>query len=112
MVFDLVAVEVVKKYEMETMNLSVDEMVDSITAQIDELDPRRRYMFIEWLCAHGSQMQCTVNIRASLNAWLDAMPTDNTFWEYRIITNEINWWRDQNERTIDRLLLDHLGRSK
>jgi len=110
MVLDLVEVEVVNEYEMETLNLSVDEMVDFILSKIHALDPRRRYMFIEWLCAHSSQVQCVINIRAGLNAWLDSMSAESTAWEYSTITNEINWWRQQDEYTVDRLILEHLGR--
>lgn len=107
MVLELVVVHVNEK-EMKNSTLSVDEIVDSITAQIDALDPRRRYMFIEWLCAHSSQVKCVTDIRAGLNAWVDAMPAESTSWEFRTITNEIHWWRDQTERTVDRLILDHL----
>ncbi len=107
MVLELVAVPV-NEYKMKTLTLSVDEMVDSITTQIDALDPRRRYMFIEWLCAHSSQVKCVIDLSAGLNAWLDIMPAESTAWEYRTITNEIQWWQDQAERTVDRLMLEHL----
>jgi len=107
MVLELVVVHVNEK-EMENSTLSVDEMMDSITTQIDTLDPRRRYMFIEWLCAHSTRVKCAVDIQAGLNAWLNAMPAESTAWEFRTITNEIHWWRDQSERNVDRLMLEHL----
>lgn len=112
MVLVLVIEDVVNESEMETSTLSVDEMVDFITTQIDALDPRRRYMFIEWLCAHSSQVKCVIDLRAGLNAWLDSMSAESTAWEYLTITNEIHWWRDQTERNVDRLILDHLRRRK
>ena len=110
MVLDLVLVEVVQEYEMETATLSVDEMVDFILSKIHTLDPRRRYMFIEWLCAHSSQVKCVIDLRAGLNAWLDSMSAESTAWEYSTLTNEIDWWRDQDEGAMDRLILDHLRR--
>jgi len=112
MVLNLVLVEVVNEYEMQTQiaHPMVDEMVDFILSKIHTLDPRRRYMFIEWLCAHSSQVKCVIDIRAGLNAWLDSMPAESTAWEYRTITNEINWWCQQDEATMDRLILEHLRR--
>jgi len=112
MVLDLVEVEVVNEYEMQTQiaHPTVDEMADFILSKIHALDPRRRYMFIEWLCAHSSQAQCVINIRAGLNAWLDSMSAESTAWEYRTIINEINWWRQQDQHTVDRLILEHLER--
>ena len=109
MVLELVVVHVNEK-EMKNSTLSVDEMVDSITTQIAALDPRRRYMFIEWLCAHSSQVQCVIDLRAGLSAWLDSMSAGSTAWEYRTLTNEIDWWCDQDEVAMDRLILDHLRR--
>jgi len=110
MVLEFVIDEV--EYGMGISNMVVDEMVDFIATQIDALDPRRRYMFIEWLCAHGIQEQCILNFREGLHNWFDAMPAECAVWEYRLITTEINWWRDQDDKTLDRLMLDHLRRRK
>jgi hypothetical protein len=110
MVLEYVVDEV--EYGMEISNLAVDEMVDFISTQIDALEPLHRYMFIEWLCAHSSQLQCILNLRAGLHNWFDAMSAECAVWEYRLITTEINWWRDQDDKTLDRLMLDHLRRRK
>ena len=109
MVLDLVVVHVNEK-EMENSTLSVDEMVDFILSKIHTLDPRRRYMFIEWLCAHTSRVKCVINLRAGLNMWFDTLPAENTNWEYHLITNEIDWWQRQDDNVLDRLILDHLRR--
>jgi len=36
--------------------LTVAEMVDGILVRFETLDPRRKYMFIKWLQAHGDQV--------------------------------------------------------
>ena len=100
------------EFGLEISSMVVDEMVDCISTQIDTLDPRRRYMLIEWLCAHTSRVQCVINFREGLNGWFDAMPAECAIWEYRTITSEIDWWRGQDDNAIDRLILEHLRRHK
>lgn len=112
MVLDLV--HVVNEYEMQTQPTppTVDEMVDFISTQINALEPRRRYMFIEWLCAHSSRVKCVINLREGLSMWLDSMSVECAVREYRTITNEIGWWRNQDDNAMDRLILEHLRRHK
>src|SRR5258706_6829721 len=114
LVMALDLVHVVNEYEMQTQIAppTVDEMVDFISTQINELDPRRRYMFIEWLCAHTNCVKCVFSLREGMNMWFDSIPAECAVREYRTITNEIGWWQRQDANVLDRLILDHLQRHK
>jgi hypothetical protein len=66
-------------------------MVDEILVHLETLDPRRKYMFINWLQAHCGQLKTTVNVCEGLTAWLESMRYENIQQEYRLIMVEINW---------------------
>lgn len=84
-----------------------DDMVGDILSQMETLEPRRKYMFIMWLYAHNNQLKNAKNVSEGLSVWFDSMPCENAQWEYRLIKDEIGWWRNQNERKVDLLMIDH-----
>jgi len=96
---------------MVTDQLTVAEMVDEVLDRFETLDPRRKYMFIEWLQAHGGQVKNTVIVCEGLTAWLESMQHENVQWEYRLIMDEIDWWRSLDERSLTRIMLADLARN-
>ena len=90
---------------------TVAEMVDEILVHSSTLDPRRTYMFIGWLHAHCSKVKSAMNVSEGLTAWLESMQYESIQWEYRLIMDEINWWRGLDERSLERMMLDHFVRS-
>jgi hypothetical protein len=91
------------------MHPTSDGMVSDILSQMETLEPRRKYMFITWLHAHNSKMKNAKNVREGLSVWFDSMPCENAQWEYRLIKDEIGWWRNQNEPKVDLLMIDHFA---
>lgn len=91
--------------------LTVAEMVDEILVCFKTLEPRRKYMFIEWLQAHAGQVQTAITVCECLTAWLESMEQDNVQWEYRLIMDEIGWWDSLDEQSLTRIMLADLARS-
>lgn len=90
---------------------SVPEMVDAIQSRYETLDPRRKYMFIEWLQAHSGRVKTAVDICEGLMAWLESMPYENLRWEFRLILTEIDWWSNLDERSLTGMMLADLARN-
>lgn len=91
--------------------LTVAEMVDAILVCFETLEPRRKYMFIEWLQAHTGQVKTTGTVCECLTAWLESMEQDSVQWEYRLIMDEIGWWDSLDEQSLTRIMLADLARS-
>jgi hypothetical protein len=89
--------------------LTTDEMVRTILAQIDTLEPRRKYMFMAWMHAHNSQMKNVTNLQEGLSVWFDSLPSENAQWEYRLIIKEVEWWSSQGDRKVDLLMMEHFS---
>ena len=83
------------------------DRVRNIVSQFNLLDGRRQFMFREWLFNHSCTLNRAQALQSGLIAWLEAMPNENAQWEYRLILDEIEWWRALDERALGRMLLDH-----
>ncbi len=88
-------------------NCSSADRVRNIFSQFKLLDGRRQFMFREWLFNHSCTLNRTQDIQSGLTTWFETMPNENAQWEYRLILDEIEWWRDLDERALGRMLLDH-----
>ena len=86
---------------------SNSDRVRNIFSQFKLLDGRRQFMFREWLFNHSCTLNRAQALQSGLIAWLEAMPNENAQWEYRLILDEIEWWRALDERALGRMLLDH-----
>ena len=84
---------------------------DEILARYKTLDPRRKYMFIEWLQAHSGTVKNTVNVGEGLTVWLESMPHKNIRREYHLIMDEIEWWGHLDEQSLTKIMLADLARS-
>ena len=93
---------------MNDVNVLIEQMVSDISTQIFQLDDRRLRLFLNWLTAHSSKVKATARLvidqlrgrdiekrfNSALKAWLESLPTEGMLWEYRIIMDEIAWWRN------------------
>ena len=90
---------------------TVSEMVEQIQFRYETLDPRRKYMFIEWLHAHSSRVKTAITVYEGLTAWFEAMQHENLRWEFRLIMDEIDWWCNLDEHSLTRIMLTDLARN-
>ena len=91
--------------------LNVPEMVEEIQACYEKLDPCRRYLFIEWLQSHSSQVKAAADVSEGLTAWLESVQYENLQWEFRLIKGEIDWWSRLDEKSLTRIMLSDLVRN-
>ncbi len=91
---------------------TVADMVKAIQSRYETLEPRRQYMFIEWLHAHSHRVNTAITVYDGLMAWLEAMGCENLPWEYRLIMDEIDWWSNLDERSLTKIMLADLARNK
>lgn len=96
---------------MVAEQLSVTEMVDEILIYFETLDPRRKYMFVEWLQAHSSQVKNAVNVCEGLTVWLESLRYENLQSEYHLLMDEIGWWGNLDEQSLTKIMLADLARS-
>ena len=77
-----------------------------VTSLADVLEPRRRKLFLEWLCTHSSQFikgsdrNC---IRDSFTNWFASLSEVEVLREYCLVIREINWWRNLKEAALNEL---------
>jgi len=77
-----------------------------ITSLADVLEPRRRQLFLEWLCTHSGEVikvsgrNC---IRDSLTNWLVSLSEVEVLREYCLVIGEINWWRNLKETALNEM---------
>ena len=93
----------------ESLSLSVSQMVSHICSRVDQLDVSRRYMFMQWLMIHSRTVRSFREVRENLNVWLGSLPPESAEWEYKLIMGETTWWRELDERRLERIMLDCLG---
>ena len=86
-------------------------MVDEILVCFEELDPGRKYMFIQWLRAHAGKVNNAVNVCEDLTAWFESMHHENIQWEYCLILDEIGWCGRLDEQSLTKIMLADLARS-
>ena len=88
----------------------VERTALDLASQAVRLDDLRLWMFLEWLRCHCHQLpvqwvgQEGEEIRKYLNWWLGTFAPDDLHSEQQLITNEICWWRDADEKTLLRCL--------
>lgn len=88
--------------------LEIEEVVKQVFQGIDALDPRRRYLCVEWLIAH-CKLTHGENLHCGLAAWLSRLPQDEVVHQRRLILMEIDWWMTQTDGTVERLMREHFA---
>lgn len=89
-------------------SLEIEEVVARIRQEIDALEPRRRYMYVEWLFSHCKLMH-GMFLDQSLVEWLSKLDEDELEYQQRLILLEAEWWKEQDENTVARLLQEHFA---
>ncbi|MBV6392008.1 MAG: hypothetical protein KPEEDBHJ_01225 [Anaerolineales bacterium] len=93
---------------MSDMNVLIEQMVAEISMQAFQLEDLRLRLFLNWLMDHSSQMKISLGgvntgfrsmdrqacFQAALKTWFGSLPSQGLLWEYRIVIDEIGWWRD------------------
>lgn len=89
---------------MSDLQILIQQMAANITQQACLLEQVRLKKFMEWLGAHSSRMHgngesltwmaSREKMELKLNAWFRSLPVRGLLWEYRLILEEIVWWRD------------------
>jgi hypothetical protein len=92
----------------------VQQVVKEIVAGVRELDPVCRRMFLNWMGNHASQVRCVDEdpyqdcLAIKLSVWLDSMSMVGILWEYRLIMVEIEWWKNLEQATRERIAAEEL----
>lgn len=89
-------------------SLEMEEVVVQVFQGIDALEPRRRYLCVEWLIAH-CKLTHGENLHCGLAAWLSGLPQDEVIHQVKLVRMEIDWWAAQTDRTVERLMQDHFA---
>lgn len=92
----------------ETFPHDVIEVVEKIFQKFEQLDALRRYLFVEWLITHCHFVHGE-NIYHKLANWLSEMTAEDAKLQQDIISLEADWWANQTEETVQRLMTEHLS---
>ncbi len=91
-------------------NTPVERMAFDLSNQAARLDDLHLWMFLEWLQCHCQRLsvQCVNGekdeIREYLSSWMATFALEELQLEYELITGEISWWRDADEKTLLRCI--------
>lgn len=87
-----------------------ERMALDLSNQAVKMDNLRLWLFLEWLQCHCCRLsihwvdQDVDEITKYLSCWLDTFALADLQSEYELITNEIGWWRDADEKTLLRCI--------
>ncbi|MEP0805826.1 MAG: hypothetical protein HRF47_10065 [Chloroflexota bacterium] len=84
---------------------------EQIFQKFEQLDAARRYLFVEWLIAH-CRFAHGENIYHGLTNWLSEMTAEDAKIQQDIILLEADWWANQTDATVRRLITEHLSDKK
>lgn len=83
----------------------LSQIVVDICAQVDVLEETRRRGFLDWLQAHhqaGGPVSSD-GFQSYLEIWFKTLSPMGVVWEYRLLLDEISWWRHLNAETLVRI---------
>jgi hypothetical protein len=105
---------------MNDMQVLMEQMVSDISSQAVRLDEVRLQKFLEWLKSHSCRVktvgQAHVEVgvhgdgsmddrlKNGLRGWFESLSMQGLLSEYRLLLDEIAWWRDLDPRTLTRIL--------
>jgi hypothetical protein len=103
---------------MNDLEVLIGQMVTDISDQAQSLDPLRLDLFLHWLCAHSVQVKTgplqpedlEAGLKPALRSWFETLSMQGTLWEYRLVLDEIAWWRDLDDQRLHLLLKSEAGR--
>ena len=95
---------------MEDMQILIEQMVVDIGSQAFQLEEARLHLFLDWLSHHSSRLQINAQVylndpdqeqfKTNLNAWFRSLPLNGLLWEYRLLLDEVAWWRALDPTTL------------
>ena len=83
----------------------LSQIVADICAQVDVLEGPRQRGFLDLLQAHH-QAGCPVSsdgLQSYLETWFKTLSPMGVVWEYRLLLDEISWWRHLNAERLIRI---------
>lgn len=113
---------------MNDSRMLIAQMVTDISCQAARLDDLRLLLFLTWLGAHSRKMKTIADahvptemqmptkiprqwqadieeqFKISLGAWLVSLPLSGLLWEYHLILDEIDWWRNLDDCQLAAIL--------
>lgn len=103
---------------MKGLEVLIGQLVTDICRQALGLDRLRFGLFMDWLSAHSSKMKTTslqqgdleAGLKPALQAWFESLSARGMLWEYRLILDEITWWRELDSQRLHMLLRSKTGR--
>lgn len=118
---------------MTDLYILIEQMAADISTQVMQLDDVRLKLFMEWLNAHSIKVRAAAEpeaesfqlgqadiasvreekmkdqLKAALKTWFESLPMRGMLWEYRLILDEIAWWRDLDARRLAMILRSEAG---
>lgn len=93
---------------MSDLEVLVEKMVLDISMQAFQLDDHYLPLFLNGLTAHCGKVKDAIQMdtdteeqfKPALKAWLESQPAQGMLWEYRLLLDEIAWWRDLDPRRL------------
>ncbi len=106
----------------------IDQMAVDISSQAVRLDDLRLPRFLAWLGAHCSKVKLAADanesigkqvpldvamdqeanieehLKLNLKTWFESLPLRGLLWEYRLIMDEVVWWRDLDPHRFNMIL--------
>ena len=113
---------------MNNLNILIEQMAMDISSQVMRLNEVRLKLFLDWLNAHSIKVRAATEpeaqslqldqtdaasiregrmeeqLKAVLQTWFESLPVQGMLWEYRLISDEIAWWRDLDARRLTTIL--------
>ncbi|MBI5962251.1 MAG: hypothetical protein HY863_02150 [Chloroflexi bacterium] len=106
---------------MTDMRILIEQIVADITNDASKLGKVRLWLFLKWLKAHSNKVKEAAQahieeaipdqgciderLKNGLKLWFESLPIPWLLWEYRLILDEINWWRVLEDRALLRMLI-------
>jgi hypothetical protein len=108
---------------MSDLEVLVEQMVLDISMQAFQLDDLCLPLFLSWLTTHCGKVKDAIQMDTStlrgadtkeqfkpaLKAWLESLPAQRMLWEYRLLLDEIAWWRDLDRHRLLMILKSEAG---
>ena len=108
---------------MSDWEILIEQMVLDISRQAFQLDDLCLPLFLNWLTAHCGKVRDAIQMdiatlrkmdseelfKSALKAWLGSLPAQGLLWEYRLLRDEIAWWRDLDPRRLLMILKTEAG---
>jgi hypothetical protein len=89
---------------MDEIQTLIDQMASDVARLSFQLESSRLRLFLEWLVSHSSKVRANglarletndrKQLETNLKMWLQSLPVTGLLWEYRLLLDEIAWWRD------------------